>query len=152
MADDSNDPEGAPDGWFAEVAAALREKPAADVARELPGLVDAVTDDEPEVDHYVVGVSFTKRHGCLDYAVDRVRRPESGEDGDGSEGPVVETVKEPASRSHRYVHFTHPPDPNFDAAALRARVLAAVDRERRNAAEPEPDRSGAGFADLWEEL
>ena len=150
--DDGTDPEGAPDDWFAEVAAALREKPAADVARELPGLVDAVAAEESAVDHYVVGVSFTKRHGCLDYAVDRVLRAEGDEAGDGSEELTVETVKAPASRSHRYVHFAHPPDPNFDAAALRARVLAAVDRERRNAAEPEPDRPGAGFADLWEDL
>lgn len=31
--------------WYDGVAAALREKPPADVARELSGLVDVLTDD-----------------------------------------------------------------------------------------------------------
>ena len=144
MADDDAD---APDGWYVQVGAALREKPPADVARELPGLVDAVAAAEEGVDHYVLGVSFSTRHTCLDYAIEAVYTADDGED------PRVETVKAPTAESHRYVHFAHPPDPHFDASALRARLVAAVDRERREAASAagaEPRRPG--FADLWEDL
>ena len=129
-------------GWYDDVRAALQAKPAADVARELPGLVDHLTGDD-EADHYVVGVSFTKNDTCLDYAVERVTVDEDGQ-------PHTETVKTPASGSHRYVQFTHPPDPQFDAAALRARLLGAVDRERRELANVEG--TGSSLADLWERL
>lgn len=128
-------------GWYADVRAALQEKPARDVARELPGLVDHLADDD--ADHYVVGVSFTKNDTCLDYAVERVTVDDDGE-------PRAETVKTPASGSHRYVQFTHPPDPGFDAAALRARLLGAVDEERRELANVE--ETGSSLADLWERL
>lgn len=130
-------------GWYADVRETLTGKPPRDVARELPGLVDHLADADDRVDHYVVAVSFTRNHTCLDYAVDRVTV-----DGDGE--PVTETVKAPASGSHRYVHFAHPPDPQFDAAALRARLLAAVDDERRALAEVE--EAPSGFAGLWEKL
>lgn len=137
--------------WYDGVAAALREKPPADVARELSGLVDILTDDAEGVDHYAVGVSFTKDHGCLDYAVDRVMEPEAGGVADGevarADDRVVESVKPRASENHHYVGFDHPPDPHFDAAALRARLLGAVHRERQEAADVE-----SNFADLWEQL
>ena len=128
--------------WYVDVAAALRKKQPEDVAREVPGLVDIVAEADPGVDHFVVGVSFSTRHTRLDYAVEAVR-------GDGEER-TVETVKEPTAAGHRYVHFTHPPDPHFDAAALRARILSAVDRARREAASDDPPTPG--FADLWEDL
>lgn len=139
--EDRTDPHDDFAGWYAAVADALREKPPDDVGRELPGLVDHVTEDD-DVDHYVVGVSFTKGHACFDYAVDAVRE----NDGDR----VVETIKPPASESHRYVRFTHPPDPHFDASALRARLVAALDEGRREAADSAAPRPG--FAELWEEL
>ena len=124
-------------GWYADVADALREKPLADIAREIPGLVNHLAETA-NVDHYVVGVSFSKGHAGLDNAVDRVR--ESGDD----------RVVEPASERPEYVHFAHPPDPHFDAAALRARLLAAVGRERRRAAESDAPESP--FAELWKPL
>lgn len=133
--------DGVGNAWFADVVASLRAKPPDALAHEPPGLVDAlVAGDGATVDHFVVGVSFTKDHDGLDYTVDEIRVPESGGD------PVVETIKPPASESHRYVSFVQPPDPHFDAAALRARLLAAVDRARREAACTDAP------ADLWEEL
>ena len=130
-------------GWYADVRETLTHKEPRDVVRELPGLVDYVTDTAEDVDHYVVGVSFTKKHTCLDYAVDRVHLVDDGD-------PYVETVKTPASGSHRYVQFSHPPDPHFDAAALRARLLAAVDAEYRELVDV--DETQLGFAGLWEKL
>lgn len=140
--------------WYDDVAAALAERPPATVAHELPGLVDRLAEEAPDVDHYVVGVSFTKKLSCLDYAVDRVLEPEGDEPteagGTTNDDPVVESVKPPASENHRYVHFVHPPDPHFDAAALRARLLGAVLGERRELAHDDPPAST--FADLWEQL
>jgi len=136
--------------WYDEVAAALRDRPPATVVHELPGLVDRLTEEAPDVDHYVVGVSFTKKHSCLDYAIDRVLRPDGDAAGRTDDEPVVESVKAPASERHRYVHFVHPPDPHFDAAALRARLLGAIVDERRNLAHDDPPDST--FADLWEQL
>jgi len=138
--------------WYDDVAAALRERTPDAVAHELPGLVDHLTEDAPHVDHYVVGVSFTKKHTCLDYAIDRVLRPDedAGTAGRTGDEPVVESVKAPASERHRYVHFVHPPDPHFDASALRARLLGAIHRERRELAHDDPPAST--FADLWEQL
>jgi len=132
--------------WYDDVAAALREREPANVAHELPGLVDRLAEAAPDVDHYVVGVSFTKKHSCLDYAIDRVLVPADDQD----DGPVVESVKPPASERHRYVHFVHPPDPHFDASALRARLLGAIVDERRQLADDDPPAST--FADLWEQL
>lgn len=154
MSDSTPDPED-PASWYADVADALRGKAPEDVARELPGLVDVVAaapDEEPAhdadvaptdatPDSYLVGVSFTKEHACLDYAVEAVYA-----DGD----PYTETVKPPASERHRYVRFAHPPDPHFDASALRARLLGAVEWERRQA--EEPDAPASRFAALWEQL
>lgn len=137
--------------WYDEVAATLREKPPADVARELSGLVDVLAGDAEGVDRYAVGVSFTRDHDCLDYAVDRVMEPGVGGTGDGqvarADDRVAESVKPRASQNHHYVVFDHPPDPHFDAAALRARLIGAVRRERREAADVE-----STFADLWEQL
>lgn len=144
MSDEArSDPDDDLAGWYAAVADALREKSPDVVGHELPGLVDAVAEeDRLDVDHYVVGVSFTKQHACFDYAVDAVRETEGDR--------VVETIKPPASESHRYVRFTHPPDPYFDASALRARLVAALDEGRREAVESAAHRPG--FAELWEEL
>lgn len=136
--------------WYDAVADALREREPATVAHELPGLVDQVADDADGVDHYVVGVSFTKNRSCLDYAVDRVVYPDDDRAEAGLDDPVVESVKPPASERHRYVHFSHPPDPHFDAAALRALLIGALHRERQAVADEEPPTST--FADLWEQL
>lgn len=141
--EDRNDPDAAIVEWYDEVAAALSEKPPATVAHELPGLIEHVAEDAPEVDHYRVGVSFTKKHGCLDYAIERIVETDGA-----SDDLVVETAKPPASENHRYVHFVHPPDPHFDASALRARLLGAVHRERQAAADVEVPP----FAALWEQL
>lgn len=125
--------------WHADVLEALLEMSAADVAAALPGLVGHIAESETDVDHYVIGVSFSTNHTPLDYAVDRVRT------GEGDLEPVIE----PASDRHAYVHFTHPPDPGFNSDALRARLVGAVDRERRG--NPEESAS-TPLAELWDEL
>lgn len=125
--------------WYETLRATLLEKPAQDVAHELPGLVERVGELAEDADRLVIGVSFTPKHTCLDYSIDRVVETD--------DEPRVEPVKEPVSTTHRYVHFAYPPDPHFDACALRALLLAAVDREYRNEDGQEPT---TGIARLWE--
>lgn len=127
--------------WYATLRETLLSKPAQDVAHELPGLVERIKElSADDADHLVIGVSFTPKHTCLDYSIDRVI--------DAGEEPRVETEKEPVSTTHRYVHFAYPPDPGFDACALRALLLAAVDEERWNTAGGES--TATGIARLWE--
>lgn len=126
--------------WYVDVMQALLETKPADVTAALPGLVDVVAGADEDVDHYVVGVSFSRQYTPLDYAVDRIREP----------GDDPEPVVEPASERHAYVHFSHPRDPQFDGSSLRARLLGALERERRAARNP--DGSSSRLADLWEDL
>lgn len=109
--------------WCERVRTALQEKTADDVARELPGLVDRLASVSSEVEdtrRFFVGVSLSRNDTLLDYSLSRVG-------GDAT----VETLKEPVSTDHRYLTFAYPPDPHFDAAALRGALLGTVEAHLR---------------------
>lgn len=124
--------------WYLELLEELQSKAPDEVNREFPGLVDQVTDLSGTGDSLAIGVSFTKNHTGLDYSIHRIH---------GDDDPYLEPVKEPVTETHLYVQFTHPPDPYFDAAAMRARLIGAVDQERRDM-----EQGGSHFADLWSHL
>lgn len=121
--------------WYGELREEFRKKPPEDVSHEFPNLVEQVRGLASAGDPIVVGASFTKHFTGLDYSLHRMR------------DEYLEPIKEPVSATHRYVRFTHPPDHHFDASALRARLLGAIDRERRNV-----ERPRSTFADLWSQL
>ena len=140
----TNGPEDGGEGtlgeWYAARLAELLEKPPDDLDRELSGLAGRLAEVAREYDdtrELVVGVSFTGNGTCLDYAIRRVVEPNG----------YVETLKEPVSEKHRYVSFSHPPDPHVDASAIRGRLIEAVDRERHAHRE-----TPSGLADVWEQL
>jgi len=121
--------------FYRTLSEELRTKPPEDLSRELPGLVDHVADLASAGDDLAVGVSFTKNHTGLDYSIHRIN------------GERLAPEKEPVTDTHRYVRFTHPPDHHFDASALRARLMGAVARERKEIEQPT-----SRFADLWSDL
>lgn len=145
MSSGRTNPEGgASDGslraWYAGRLEELLEKSPDDLGRELSGLTEQLAEiarGAEDTRETLVGVSFTGNGTCLDYTVHRVVET------DGR----VETVKAPVSDSHRYVRFSHPPDPNVDAGAIRGRLIEAIERERSALRE-----TPSGLADVWEQL
>lgn len=121
--------------FYRALSEELRTKAPEDLSRELPGLVDHVAELASAGDDLAVGVSFTKHHTGLDYSIHRVTADR------------LLPEKEPVTDTHRYVRFTHPPDHHFDASALRARLLAAIARERKDL-----EQRTSRFADLWSDL
>lgn len=98
-----------------------------EVARQLPHLVETVVAESrfsEDTEKFVIGVSLSRNHTLLDYRLERVVVD------DAYDSPWLETLKPAVSTSHEYLTFTYPPDPNFDAAALRGALLAVFEHER----------------------
>lgn len=109
---------------YSEIQSNLASMPAEVIDRSLPNLVDSVAAESTRDDtrRFRIGVSFSRQYRPLDYQLDRVY---DDEDGDRE----VESIKEPVSTNHRYLRFTYPQDPSFDACALRGALLAVVEGE-----------------------
>lgn len=124
----------------------LRDLPTADLAHHLPNLVDTLAETSAESDatiHFIVGVSFTREHTPLDYQLDHLVTTDRGTE-------RVESLKSAVSQDHFYLRFTYPPDPHFDASALRGAILATI--EQRLRVLEETPRSDSQIAALWKHL
>lgn len=109
---------------YSEIQSNLASMPPEVIGRSLPNLVDTVAAESSieGTRRFRIGVSFSRQFRPLDYQLDRVYESEEG-------GRAVESIKEPVSTNHRYLRFTYPRDPSFDACALRGALLAVVEGE-----------------------
>ncbi|MDX1744605.1 MAG: hypothetical protein R3324_01595 [Halobacteriales archaeon] len=109
---------------YSEIQSNLASMSAEVIDRSLPNLVDAIetASSRETTRRFRIGVSFSRQFRPLDYQLDRVYEGDEG-------GREIESIKEPVSTKHRYLRFTYPPDPSFDACALRGALLAVVEGE-----------------------
>lgn len=118
--------------------------PADELAHQLPSLIEEIAEISQQDDtvRFLAGVSFTQNYTLLDYHLDRVVETEDGR--------RVEEIKTAVSQNHRYLRFSYPADPAFDARALRGALLASLDRELREL-ERALDRAETddSISDLW---
>lgn len=120
-----------------------------DIRHHLPNLVETLVEgsNEPETVRFLVGVSFTQEHTPLDYMLERVYAPEEVDFHRRDE------MKLPVSQDHHYVQFAYPPDPQFDADALRAALLTSIEERLKTIEENDAAMtSGSSLSDLWADL
>lgn len=130
---------------YRDIRGALQETSPDDIEHRLPNLTDAIRDasaDEETV-RFHVGVSFTEGLEPLDYALTRLVETDHGR--------TADEIKERASDHHFYLEFRYPPDPYFDACALRGAMLAAVDRDLRSVLERREVETKE-VSGLWKQL
>lgn len=130
---------------YRAIREALQHTSPDDIDHRLPNLADAIRDgstDEATV-RFRVGVSFTEGLDPLDYELTRLVDSERGWTG--------EEIKERASDRHFYLEFRYPPDPHFDARALRGAMLAAVDRNLQTVQERREVET-TEVSGLWKQL
>lgn len=146
---DFDDVEGLRD-HYESIRDRLLEQSDLDIRHHLPNLVETLVEgaNEPETVRFVVGVSFTRDHMPLDYRLERVYAPEE------VDFLRREQMKTPVSQDHHYVQFVYPPDPHFDADALRAALLATIEGALQAIEEGQDAdlSSGSSLSDLWADL
>lgn len=109
---------------FQNIRSTVREMDPDAVARQLPKLVELIADhsaDDVPTIRFVVGVSFSQNETLFDYRLERLVPS------DDSERPLLETIKPAVNSDHFYLLFAYPPDPYFDASALRGALLGAIE-------------------------
>lgn len=109
---------------YQDIRSTVIEMDADAVARQLPRLAETIATESVERDgvlSFVIGVSLSTNDTLLDYRLEALVE-------DGSDGPHLETLKPAISRDHLYLTFSYPPDPHFDAGALRGALLEVIER------------------------
>lgn len=121
------------------------EKSPRDIRHELPQLIETITgedDREKTPKWFNVGVSFTKKGTCFDYWIEAWH--ELGDEYRPRE------LKAAINPSHQYVPFSYPPDPYFDAGALRSCLLTAIEGQLSpDIHEGEPEIEPGFFRRIW---
>lgn len=143
---------------YEAIRSAIREMEAREVARQLPNLVETVVSEStPPEDtvKFIIGISFSKNETLLDYRLERLVQLEE------SERLYLDVIKPAVTHEHHYITFAYPPDPHFDAAALRGALLVALERGfERGGARLEPtdtdsvDETGLSgrLSDIWRRI
>jgi hypothetical protein len=119
-----------------------------DIRHHLPNIVEtlAAASEESDTVRFVGGVSFTQNHTPLDYQLDRIYVD------DDVDFYRREAMKLPVSKVHHYVRFVYPPDPAFDAAALRTVLLASMEGAIHAIENGDDPRPATRLANLWKDL
>lgn len=109
---------------YASILSELATTPPEVIDRSLPNLVETLrtASEQESTERFRVGVSFSQRFTPLDYELDRIVELDDG-------ARRRESLKEAVSRNHRYLRFTYPRDPEFDACAFRGALLTEMERE-----------------------
>lgn len=109
---------------YASIQSELATMPPEVIDRSLPNLVETVktASEQESTERFRVGVSFSQRFTPLDYELDRIVILDDG-------ARRRESLKEAVSRNHRYLRFTYPRDPEFDACAFRGALLTEMERQ-----------------------
>lgn len=119
-----------------------------DIRHHLPNLVETLAElsADPETVRFLAGVSFTKNNTPLDYELVRFYAP------DDVDFLRRDEVKLAVSQDHHYVRFVHPADPRFDAGALRAVLLSAMETALHSLEDDDEGSPRARLSDLWQDL